>query len=75
MTLHRVLVHVIAETDRHAGHADIIRELVDGAVGWRPGNDNMADGDAAWWQAYRARVEEAAQAAPAAVPDAGGSRP
>ncbi|MGZ4603208.1 MAG: DinB family protein [Kineosporiaceae bacterium] len=75
VTLHRVLVHVIAETDRHAGHADIIRELVDGAVGLRPGNDNMADGDAAWWQAYRARVEEAAQAAAAAVPDAGGSRP
>jgi len=27
----RVLLHVIAETARHAGHADIIRESLDGA--------------------------------------------
>jgi hypothetical protein len=30
VTLHRVLVHVTAETQRHAGHADIVRELIDG---------------------------------------------
>jgi uncharacterized damage-inducible protein DinB len=29
VTLHRVLVHVIAETHRHAGHADVVRELID----------------------------------------------
>ena len=28
----RVLVHVIAETAQHAGHADIIREAIDGAT-------------------------------------------
>src|SRR3954466_5123474 len=28
VTLHQVLVHVTAETHRHAGHADILRELV-----------------------------------------------
>ncbi|MEU9045533.1 MULTISPECIES: DinB family protein [unclassified Kitasatospora] len=28
-----VLVHMIEETGRHAGHADIIREQLDGAVG------------------------------------------
>jgi hypothetical protein len=27
----RVLLHVIAETSQHAGHADIIREAIDGA--------------------------------------------
>jgi len=27
----RVLVHIIAETAQHAGHADIIRESIDGA--------------------------------------------
>ncbi|MCQ4118155.1 DinB family protein [Rhodococcus sp. FXJ9.536] len=27
-------MHVVAETHRHAGHADIVRELVDGS-----GND------------------------------------
>ena len=32
-TLHLILVHMIAETNRHAGHADIVRELIDGATG------------------------------------------
>lgn len=63
VTLHRVLVHVIAETHRHAGHADIVRELIDGAVGLRAGNDNMAPGDAAWWESYRTRLEQAAREA------------
>ncbi|MFC9976698.1 DinB family protein [Spirillospora sp. NPDC127200] len=63
VTLHRVLVHMIAETDRHAGHADIARELVDGAVGVRPDNDNMASDDEAWWKDYRARLERVAREA------------
>src|SRR2546430_2586948 len=42
VTLHRILVHMLAETHRHAGHADIVRELIDGAAGLRDGNDNMA---------------------------------
>jgi hypothetical protein len=63
-TLHTVLVHMIAETDRHAGHADIIRELIDGTAGARADNSNLPDVDAAWWADYRARVEEAAQKAP-----------
>nr|WP_324801930.1 DUF664 domain-containing protein [Stackebrandtia sp.] len=28
-----VLVHLIEELARHAGHADILREQIDGAVG------------------------------------------
>ncbi|HEY9474440.1 MAG TPA: DinB family protein [Mycobacteriales bacterium] len=63
VTLHRTLVHVIAETDRHVGHADIIRELIDGAAGLREGNDNMAPGDQAWWETYRNRLERVAQEA------------
>lgn len=66
VTLHRILVHMIAETDRHAGHADIVRELVDGAVGLRPDNDNMPPGDQAWWEDYRSRLERAAQEADSA---------
>lgn len=62
-TLHRILVHMIAETDRHVGHADIVRELIDGAAGLRDGNTNMIPGDQAWWSNYRNRLEEAAQAA------------
>ena len=60
VTLHRILVHMIAETHRHAGHADIVRELIDGAAGMREGNDNMAPGDQQWWQSYRNRLEDMA---------------
>ena len=35
-TLHRILVHLIAETERHAGHADLVRELIDGSAGCGP---------------------------------------
>jgi len=61
VTLHRILVHTAAETHRHAGHADIARELIDGTAGLGPGNDNMAPGDQAWWADYRARLEDAAR--------------
>ncbi|HZT95343.1 MAG TPA: DinB family protein [Chloroflexota bacterium] len=60
VSLHRILVHVIAETHRHAGHADIVRELIDGAAGVRPDNDNLPPEGQEWWEAYRARVERAA---------------
>jgi len=63
VTLHRIVVHVIADTQRHAGHADILRELVDGAAGLQQGNDNLPPGDAAWWASYRDKVERAAAAA------------
>jgi uncharacterized damage-inducible protein DinB len=61
VTLHRVLVHMIAETNRHAGHADIVRELVDGAAGLRAGTDNLPPVDEAWWPTYRALLERVAK--------------
>jgi len=61
VTLHRILIHMIAETHRHAGHADIVRELVDGAAGLRQTNDNLAPGDADWWKGYRDRLEQVAR--------------
>lgn len=30
-SVRRVLLHIVAETSQHAGHADIIRESLDGA--------------------------------------------
>ena len=60
VTLHQILIHMIAETNRHAGHADITRELIDGSVGLRKDNDNMPPGDEAWWAHYRKRLESAA---------------
>lgn len=65
ITLHKVLVHVIAETNRHAGHADVVRKLIDGATGLREGNHNMASDDQAWWENYRNRLEQAARDAAA----------
>jgi uncharacterized damage-inducible protein DinB len=61
VTLHRILVHMTTETHRHAGHADIVRELIDGAAGLRDGNDNMPPGDQDWWESYRSRLESVAQ--------------
>jgi len=58
VTLHQILVHMVAETNRHAGHADILREGLDGAAGRKPGDLNM---DTSYdWPAHVARVEEAA---------------
>ncbi|MDH5421511.1 MAG: DinB family protein [Acidimicrobiia bacterium] len=31
-----VILHMIEETARHAGHADILREMLDGTTGYRP---------------------------------------
>ena len=58
-----VLVHMLAETSRHAGHADILREEIDGAVG--PDAESMASKrhDAAFWEERRAEIELAARAA------------
>jgi uncharacterized damage-inducible protein DinB len=63
VTLHRIIVHMIAETQRHAGHADIVRELIDGSAGHRADSGNLPPGDAAWWREYRDRLEEAARTA------------
>src|SRR6516165_3549762 len=68
VTLHHVLVRVATETARHAGHADIVRELIDGAAGWTPAQSNLPPGDEPWWQPYHDRVERAAQEAASADP-------
>ena len=61
VTLHTILVHVTAETNRHAGHADLVRELIDGAAGLRAEYDNLPPGDEAWWEAHWQRVDQAAR--------------
>jgi hypothetical protein len=63
VTLHHVVVRMTAETHRHAGHADIVRELIDGSVGLRAERDNMADGDKAWWASYWNQLERVAREA------------
>jgi uncharacterized damage-inducible protein DinB len=61
VTLHRILLHMVAETQRHAGHADILRELIDGSVGHRADSDNLDP--RMDWEKYRLRLEHAAREA------------
>ncbi|WUR86763.1 DinB family protein [Streptomyces phaeochromogenes] len=60
-TLNHIVVRVISDTQRHAGHADIVRELIDGSVGYLQGKDNLPPGDQAWWEDYRSRLERVAR--------------
>jgi hypothetical protein len=61
VTLDLILSHVVAEVNRHAGHADILRELIDGEIGFRPEAINLTEGFD--WDAHRSRLEQAARAA------------
>jgi len=63
VTLHHVLVRVATETSRHAGHADLVRELIDGALGLTATRPNLPPGDQPWLQAHYDRVERAARQA------------
>ncbi|MEU6204756.1 DUF664 domain-containing protein, partial [Micromonospora musae] len=65
--LFNILVHVLTETNRHAGHADILREQLDGSTGTAAQYANKQP-DAEFWAAQRERIEQAAKAA-ATKPD------
>jgi hypothetical protein len=55
-TLGHLAVRVLEETAHHAGHCDVVRELIDGR-----GGPAAADvGDEAWWTAYVAKIQAAA---------------
>ncbi len=56
-TLAVLLIRMVAETAQHAGHADIIRELIDGKGG--PNQDAF---DEPTWREYVAQVQAAADA-------------
>lgn len=62
VTLFNVLVHMLTETSRHAGHADILREQLDGSTGTAAGYANRRQ-DNAFWEDRYARIERAARAA------------
>ncbi len=63
VTLHQMIVLMIGETNRHGGHADIIRELIDGTTGLRPDFNGLPESSEAWWADYRDRLEHAAREA------------
>jgi hypothetical protein len=72
VTLHHMLIRLIAETNRHAGQADLVRELIDGAAGVSAEVSSLPSDDPAWWAEHRDRVERAAQQAAAASAGPGG---
>lgn len=61
VTLSLILSRVITDVHRHAGHADILRELIDSSVGWRPDQSSMPDYDQEQWAAYVQRLETIAR--------------
>lgn len=61
VSLQRIVVHVISDTTRHAGHADILREGIDGAAGLKVSSTNLPDVD---WPAYVARLDRVADRFP-----------
>lgn len=55
-TFGHLLVRVVAEAAQHAGHADIIRETLDG----RGGQDHDDIGGTQWWDTYVGDIQAAA---------------
>jgi uncharacterized damage-inducible protein DinB len=68
VTLHQIMVHMCVERAHHLGHADILRELIDGTAGQRPGDPSLSQRTPQEWAAYRARLEAAAREAAANEP-------
>ncbi|NUT71940.1 DinB family protein [Pseudarthrobacter sp. C4D7] len=62
-TVERLLVHMIAESHRHAGHLDIVREQLDGFIGLRPSAPNIPDLTPEQWEERRLRMQELADGA------------
>lgn len=59
--LFAIMVHVLGETTRHTGHADILREGLDGRTGLRPEHEQQINEEAR--AAYFAKIEKAARPA------------
>ena len=59
--LFAVMMHVLSESIRHAGHADILREGLDGRTGSFGQYEERIDEEAR--AAYRAKIEQAARTA------------
>ncbi len=59
-TLRELLVHMLAETSRHAGQADIVREMIDGRAGMRPAATNLPEEGEQWWLSYRGKLQQLA---------------
>ncbi|MFC7625415.1 DinB family protein [Microlunatus sp. GCM10028923] len=54
-TLANLMIRMIGETSAHGGHADIVRELIDGRIGGHESTDTDQ------WRARRAEIQAAAE--------------
>jgi hypothetical protein len=61
--LSSIMVHMLSDATRHAGHADILREHLDGSIGITPRGASLVEEDPAGRDAGRAVIEQAARAA------------
>lgn len=61
--LFNVMVHRLSDATRHAGHADILREGLDGALGVDADSAAATSLRPSFWAARRATIEQAAQEA------------
>jgi hypothetical protein len=59
--LFNMMVHVLQDTTRHAGHADILREQIDGRTGVMAEYEEQIDMAAR--EVHRVKIERAAQEA------------
>jgi uncharacterized damage-inducible protein DinB len=62
VTLGQILIHVALDEARHAGHADIVREQLDGLVGFRKPGNNLPEWSAQQWAAHVERLQRIADA-------------
>lgn len=56
VTLGQIITHMALDEARHAGHADILREQLDGRVGLRSEGNNLPEWDTDQWAEYVARL-------------------
>lgn len=61
--LFNVMAARLVDAVRHAGHADILRESLDGAVGFDAGSLPLHGRDDSYWEARRVLIDNAARAA------------
>ena len=59
VTLERLMVHILVDLGRHVGHADILREQIDGAAGLNPRISNLPEHHD--WNDYVARLRAIAE--------------
>lgn len=59
-SLEHLMVHMCTETARHAGHLDLLREMIDGIAGLSADNDNLPELDAEAWRQHYERLQRIA---------------